>query len=366
MGLRGGIAAAAVLVAAGCYPPDRPCAVGSVCAVVGNGFSGYNGDGEDALETALYFPTAILRHPDGRLLFLDENNYRLRALESDGTVSTVAGNGVHAYSREGAPALETPFENPYDAAYGPDGALYVAGWHEGRILRIGEAGVVEVFAGTGEIAYEGDGRPATLASFLEPKSLAFGPDGSLFVTDTGANRVRRIAPDGIVDRVVGTGDAGPPTEGAGTAVALDQPEGLAWDPVRDRLLIGDTYSHRICAWDPSTFEVTNIAGTGAEGYSGDGGPAVQARLRFPRDLTVADDGTIFLTDTGNKVVREIAPDGTIRTAIGSRSGEPWPAGSLAPEDAPLDYPVGIFWDRGSLYFSDWTHQRVLVHVGATD
>ena len=116
-------------------PEDEPCpdTPGTVCRVIGTGTLGYNGDGLDALESWLYFPSAVRVHPDGRLVVVDFNNMRVRAIEPDGTLVTLAGNGEHAWSTPGAPALETALENPIDAVYGPDGALYILPLHEARV-----------------------------------------------------------------------------------------------------------------------------------------------------------------------------------------------------------------------------------------
>lgn len=320
-----------------------PCPPGHACVVAGDGRAAYDGDGLLAVESALYLPSGVLRWPDGRLAIVDYNNYRIRAIDADGVLDTVAGSGEHDYATPGAGLLDSAFENPIAAVIGPDGLVYLAAQHEGRIHRLND-GVVEVVAGTGVLAFGGDGGDALAADLWDPVGLAF--DGAdLYVSDDFTHRVRRVR-DGVIDTVVGLDD-------------LDAPMGLA---VAGRsLYIADSGHHRVLAYDLDGGGLTVVAGTGEGGYAGDGGPASAAALRSPRAVAAAD-GTLFIADSGNHVVRRVV-DGAIDAFAGTAF--PAPLGEHAPPDeAPLSLPSGLFVDdNGDLYVASMlAHQIVRVRA----
>ncbi|MFN7146005.1 MAG: hypothetical protein ACK4YP_19670, partial [Myxococcota bacterium] len=178
-----------VLLFAACAggPPEKegcPEEPGTVCRVAGTGDLGFNGEGLPALESWLYFPSAVRAHPDGRLVVVDFNNMRVRALDPDGTLVTLVGNGDHAWSSPGAPALETALENPIDAVFAPDGTAYILPLHEARVLHLGADGIVTPCAGSGEVGYAGDGGDALTAAMSEASGLAVDEAGTLYIADT--------------------------------------------------------------------------------------------------------------------------------------------------------------------------------------
>lgn len=320
-----------------------PCPPGDACVVAGTGRAAYDGDGLLAVESSLYLPTDVLRWPDGRLAIVDYNNYRIRAIDSDGVLDTVAGTGDHGYATPGAAPLESSFENPIAAEVGPDGLVYVAAQHEGRVLVLRD-GVVEVVAGTGDLGYGGDGGDALAAELWDPTGLVF--DGAdLYVADDFTHRVRRVR-DGVIETVVGPDD-------------LDRPMGLSVDD--GRLYIADSGHHRIVAYDLDAGGLAVVAGTGTAGYDGDGGLASEALLRSPQGVLAAD-GVLFIADSGNHVVRRIV-DGTVDAFAGTAF--PAPLGDAAPPDeAPLSLPTGLFLDSGGdLYVASMlAHQIVRVRA----
>jgi sugar lactone lactonase YvrE len=310
----------AVTVLAGCGPTETPCeGAGILCRLAGNGSASFDGDGKPALESGLYLTSTVRRGPDGLVYVMDFNNHRLRRVEPDGTLRTVVGNGVHAVAVEGATALETPLENPIDFAFDAGGGIVLIGYHDPRILRVGTAGVVEVLAGTGYASDDGDGGPALEAAFTQLASLAVAPDGRIAVSDDLTHRVRMLV-DGKVVAVAGisgepgfSGDGGPAVE-----AKLDSPRGLAFD-ADGNLLVADTGNHRIRRIDAKGI-ITTLAGTGEPGLAGDEGPALEATFREPNGIDVAVDGSIVVADTGNHRIRRIDPSGTVRTIAGSAPG----------------------------------------------
>jgi len=354
--LRGLTLAWSALALTACSPP---CEVGDVCALMGTGFLGFNGDGA-ADESALASPTAVREDPDGRPLVVDFSNMRLRVLDEADVVTTVVGNGLHAFSEPGADRLATPLENPIDARYGPDGLLYIAPLHEGRVIRIDDAGRVERVACTGTSLNEGgDGGSALDATMGFVGGLAFGPDGTLYVSDNSNHQVRAVQIGGEITTVLGTGERGFDADGDGTQVRLNSPVML--QIVGDELWVVDAGNHRVAALDLATGQVRTVVGTGDEGYAGDGGPAEEATLSDP--FGIATDGErVWIADLGNKVVREIAADGVISTVIAG-SGEIDPEETrrvFDPLDAPVFSPAGLHVaEDGTLLLTDRGTHRVL-------
>ncbi|MDP2313886.1 MAG: hypothetical protein Q8P41_13345 [Pseudomonadota bacterium] len=338
--------------------PDTP---GTVCRAVGTGVLGYNGDGLDALDSWLYFPSAVRTHPDGRLVVVDFNNMRVRAVEADGTLVTLVGTGEHAWSTPGADALETALENPIDAAFGPDGALYILPLHEARVLHVAPNGAVTPCAGSGEVGYEGDGGDATAARISESSGMTVDDAGRLYVADT-QNNVIRVVEDGLIRTLAGAHDAGF-VDGAAADARFSGPQRIAVDD--GVLYVADANNHAIRAVDIATGAVTTLAGTGARGYAGDGGPAAAAQLMYPYGVNVGSDGAVFIADSGNNVVRRVV-DGVIDTVAGTGvegfTGDDGPA-----LDATFAFPAHVLERDGDLYVADMKNGavRVVRGVGAT-
>lgn len=348
----------AVLLAGGCAPTCDP---GEVCVLIGTGELGFNGDGLPGPETALASPTAVREAPDGRPLVVDFSNMRVRVLDADGVVSTLVGEGIHAYSEPGVAALDSPLENPVDARWGPDGLLYIAPLHEGRIVRVSEDGLIERVAGTGEnLETSGDGGPALDATMGYPAGIAWGSDGTLYVSDNTNHRVRAVAPDGSIDTVLGTGERGFDLDGVGRAVRLSYPMQL--EVVDDKLLVADSGNDRVGELDLASGLFRTLVGTGEEGAAGDGGPAALASLSQPTGLAADEDGWLWIGDLGNGVVRQVAPDGTISTVVGADPEGTDPDGETFPAlAAPLRRPAGLaLTASGELLIADRGSHRVLL------
>ncbi len=346
----------------GCTPA---CEDGRICAVMGNGELGFNGDGLAALDTRLATPTDVLIDAQDRIIVVDYSNMRLRRLEPDGTVQTIVGNGIHAYSEPGALALDTPLENPIDAAYGPDSLLYVQPQHEGRVIYVNEAGTIERCAGTGELSDTGDGGPALDATMGYGGGIAVASDGTLYISDQSFSRVRRVSIDGSIDTVIGTGERGTGAAGAGPEFALDLPERVTLDEANNRLLLADTRNHRVVGMDLDTLQVQVLAGRGTEGYSGDGGPALDAELAAPVAVSVAPGGQLVIADLNNDVLRVVYTDGTIDTVAGSPGISPSKVAD--PLGQRVRNPAGMAWTAaGDLLVAERGGHRVLQWMGAAD
>ena len=351
------------LLASACttQPGPDPCTQtpGNVCTLAGTGKRSFNGDGLAAAKTGLYLPSEARRGPDGLLYIMDFNNMRLRRIEADGTISTIAGNGQHAPALVGARATDSPLENPIDFDFLPDGRVLLAQYHDPRLLVLDTDGTLQLVAGdtaAGQQGNEGDGGPATQAKFIEIAGVAVAPDGTIYVADDVANRVRVIR-NGVIDTYAGSGvpsfsgDTGP-----ATSAALNAPAALALDAAGD-LYISDVGNCSVREVTPAGI-ISTVAGQGLPGFAGDGGPASSARLEEADGIAVGADGSLYVGDTFNARVRVVSPSGTITTIAGTgtrgESGDGGPA-----LDAEFGYISRVQLDSdGGLLIADQTNNKI--------
>lgn len=326
-------------------------------------------------------------HPDGGVVFADGPNRRIRLLD-DGVVATVVGNGLSAtandpgpdifdFAGDGLAATDALLSVPCATAVGPDGDLYVAetrlqsqyigqlGFHA-RVRRVDAgSGRISTLAGTTAAGFSGDGGPAAEAELNDPCGVVAAPDGSVYIADTANNRIRRVDADGVIRTVAGTGVPGSGGDGGpALQAALHEPTGLALAPDGD-LLVAEQAGNRIRRLDAQTQTITTVAGTGGPGYSGDGGPAVNARLSSPRAVALRPDGTLLIADTMNNRVRAVASDGRITTVAGTgASGFGGDGGPAA--QAQLAAPTGVAVDpaTGIVHVADGLNQRIRSIDGA--
>ncbi len=261
------------------------------------------GDGGPATAARLTNPADVAIGPDGSLYIADRSNHRVRRVGPDGIISTVAGTGVIGFSGDGGPAAAARLSSPYGVEVGPDGSLYIADRDNSRIRMVGPDGVISTVAG-GVYGFAGDGGPAVLARLAQPWQVKLGPDGSLYILDYSNNRVRRVGPEGIISTVAGNGLSGYSGDGGPAASArLSAPQGLAVGP-DGSLYIGDRQNYRV-RWVGSDGIISTIAGSGAYGFGGDGGPAVRALLLDPAGVALAPDGSLYIADIFNQRVRRV-------------------------------------------------------------
>lgn len=352
-----------LLPAAACLLADEadPCLEnepGVVCSVAGTGALGFNSDGLAPEESDLYLVSQARRGPDGLLYFMDFNNHRLRVTDDDGLLQTIAGTGFHGPGFPEVLATESPLENPIDFDFLPDGRVAFLSYHDPRILTITPEGTLRSIAGIGdigELGNEGDGGFALFAKFIQLDGIAIEPDGTIYVSDSLANRVRVIRGN-MVTTLAGTGaaeysgDGGPATE-----AALHWPTALSLGP-DGSLYVADSGNNVIRRISPAG-AIETIAGTGEAGYSGDDGPATEARLNQPYGVDIAPDGTVYIGDRNNFRVRSVDPSGVIHTVAGNGTqGE-----ANDPEDADsatFDFISRVTLDGNSLLISDQGNSRV--------
>jgi hypothetical protein len=357
-------------------------ASGNICTVAGTGVAGDGADGLAPLATMLYLPADLAFDPAGRMVIVDWNNHRIRALQPDGRLKIVAGTGELTPDL-GTDLVTNRLNHPTDVTFDSAGRMIIAAWHNSRIKRLDLAtGAIEDIAGTGKRDFGGDGGPALAAVLNLPASVVYDPDGNLYISDQANQRIRRVDPSGIIQTVAGSGLRGFGGDGGpALAASFKLPIGqsghpaahIARGPAGD-LYLADTEDNRVRHIDP-TGTVSTLAGTGNFGAAGDGGPATMAELAGPVDVAVAPDGAIYVADTENHCVRRVR-DGVLSTVAGAcgKCTGPTAEGCSCPSTdgaclgdggpalaAHLLRPSGIAFDRdGNLYIADTSHHRIRV------
>jgi sugar lactone lactonase YvrE len=334
---------------------------GELITVAGGNGTGFAGDGGPATKAKLDYPDGLVVDAAGDLLIADSRNGRIRRVDSNGIITTIAGTGEAdtpaktGTPGDGGPATRARLDNPTDVAVGPDGDVFVAEAVGNRIRRIDRNGKITTMAGTGTVGFAGDGGPARLAEFNVPFSLAVNGE-DLYVADLNNGRVRRIDARGNITTVAGNGlDGGGGDADVAIVTELESPDNIAVG--RDgTLYIADRYGDRVRRVSPDGV-ITTVAGTGIPGFSGDGGPGARAQIAGPGAVAVGADGVVYVGDTRNRRVRRIDAAGVITTLAGS--GPFYPGDGLqATEASLLDPRMARRGRDGAVYIADASNNRI--------
>lgn len=329
--------------------------------LAGNGAARFAGDGGQAASASLNQPRGeIAQGPDGNLFIADTFNNRIRRVAPDGVITTVAGNGTGSFGGDGGRATAARLHWPHDVEVDAAGNVWIADSANHRIRRVTPDGVIRTVVGTGVGGFNGDGLAGTATRINRPKGLEITAT-SLWFSDGDNNRVRVLdLATNTVRTVAGTGPRGATGDGGPAIQArLNGPRMIALDQVGN-LYIADSFNHRIRRVGTDGI-ITTVAGTGAAGFSGDGGPATLARLSEPRGLTVGDDGTLYIADTVNARVRQVdLTTGVITTVVGNGAKRFAGDGGQAIA-ASLRNPRGVSFDSaGRLLIADTLNNRIRV------
>ena len=331
--------------------------------VAGTGSIGFSGDGGPASAAQLAIPLGLSLTPGGGYLIVDQGNSRIRRVLPDGTIVTIAGTGSAGFSGDGGPATSAQMNAPTAAVMAGDGSVLITDSNNNRVRRVGPDGNISTVAGTGAAGFAGDDGQASQAQLSFPADVALQADGGYLIGDNDNNRVRRVAPNGVITTVAGSGPAGFAGDGGpATSAQLNDPIGVT--VTRDGgFLIADTNNHRIRRVAPDG-TITTVAGLGAAGFSGDGGPAITAALNTPNAAASGFDTSILIADRLNHRIRRVTPDGTITTAAGTGAAGFNGDGALAP-DTQLNNPFdAVFLPDGDYLIADTSNHRIrLVNAG---
>jgi hypothetical protein len=389
-------------------PPQTATKPGDIVTWVGTGVQGTNPIELDAAgnpagvprESArLDSPVDIAFDAGGTLFVIDWNAHRLRRLAEDALVYPIAG-GIDGDGcsegdlANGCPPLAARLDHPTDLAFASDGSLFLSAWHNSKIKQISaQDGRLRDVCGSGARDYSGDGGACFDADGLPlvaldlPSSVVFDGAGNLFIADQSNQVVRRLGTDGVLKTVCGScpsgglgcpegigysGDGGPATQAKlnnsiGQAV---MPAGKLAFAESGALFIADTFNHVVRRvlpgpdgiigdGDPAEEIIETVAGSGAKGFAGDGGVAVDALLNLPTDLAFLPDGSYVIADRGNHCVRHVDTAGVIGTVAG-RCGIPGSSGDGGPaRQAFLDEPFGVaIGPDGALVIADALNHRI--------
>jgi hypothetical protein len=269
--------------------------------VAGNGFPGFGGDGGPATSAQMDAPNSAVMTADGSILIADSNNHRIRRVDPNGTMSTVAGSTA-GFGGDGAPATSAFLSFPADLALLADGSYLIADNDNNRIRRVGTDGIINTVAGDGTPAFDGDDGPATLAQINDPTGVAATSDGGYLIADLNNRRIRRVGGDGIITTVAGTGSAGFSGDGGPATLAqLNAPDDLS-NAADGSFFIADPVNDRIRRVAPDG-TIATVAGTGTTTFNGDGGPGTSTNLNNPFDAAPNAEGDLLIADTSNDRIR---------------------------------------------------------------
>lgn len=325
----------------------------TVTTLIGTGTPGFT-------DTSVNNPYGLVIGPDGGLYFCDLDNQRIRRMDlKTKTLTTVAGNGQKGYRGDGGPAKEASLNMPHELRFDAKGDLYIAERDNHVIRKVDmKTAVISTIAGTGAAGFTGDGGPGTKAQLRQPHSLLFDRDGTLLICDIGNQRIRRLHLDsGLIETYAGTGEAAATPEGSPVrGTPLKGPRTLAMAGNGD-LYLALREGNAIYRIDAKTQTLHRVAGSGQQGYTGDGGPALNATLGGPKGLAYDGVENLYLADTENHAIRRVSlTSGIISTVLGT--GERGDGPETAPMTCKLSRPHGVLFANGILFVADSEAHRI--------
>lgn len=335
----------------------------TIRSFAGTGSAGYAGDGGPAARATLNQPFHLSQDRQGNFYLADTGNHCIRKIDArTGLIRTVAGNGQKGYTGDGGPAAQATMNEPYGVLPDRDGNLLIVDRLNAVIRRVdAKTGVMSTYAGNGQKGFGGDGGPAAQAMLREPNALDLDPKGDLYIADVADNRIRKVDHrTGIISTVAGTGKREFSGDGGPAAQAgIQGARGVAFDR-EGAMYLCEREGNRVRKVDVHSGIITTVAGTGQKGYTGDGGPALQATFNGPKWIHVGPDGNIYVVDTENHCVRAIDPKTkTLRTVAGGHLGADGDDGPATK--AGMNRPHGCWVDaQGNLYTADTNNHRIRV------
>ncbi|HEY0264280.1 MAG TPA: Ig-like domain repeat protein [Granulicella sp.] len=303
----------------------RVDAAGEVTSVAGSGMQGFAGDGGPATTAELDSPSGVAVDAVGNLYIADTHNHRVRRVDgATGVIATVAGSGVAGFAGDDGAVASARLDVPSGVAVDAAGNLYIADTGNQRVRLVNAAtGVISTIAGNGTQGFGGDGGPASSAELNQPQGVAVSASGDVYIADAGNRRVRVMrGATGLMATV-------------GMALAL--PRGLAVDAAGN-VYIADAASQQVRRVAPDGM-VTMFAGSGVQGFAGDGGSAAAAELDTPAGVAVSPAGLVTFADAGNGRARQVGADGRIYTVAGP--GAVAASGTLTVTAPALVYGSGM-------------------------
>lgn len=326
---------------------------GIITTVAGKFTGAPRTEGQAAVNARLGGPTGVTVDRSGTIYFVEAGigsstglavgGYKVWKVSPAGLLTTLAGNGIPNFSRDGTLATAAQLNSPSGVAVGASGVLYISDTQNQRVRAVAPGSAIATLAGSGVPGFNGEIESPRTALLNRPVGVAADAQGNWYVADTANNRVRKVQPGGNLITIAGNGNASYfGDDGLATRGSVNQPEGVAVDAAGN-VYIADTLDHAVRMVTPDGV-INTLAGTGTPGYSGDGGPANRARLNRPRGVAVDAGGNVYVADTGNNQVRRIDRLGTIETV---------------DTGGALSDPRGVAVDgAGNLYIADTGNRSV--------
>ena len=323
----------------------------------------------ETLTSEVRNPYGIVTGPDGALYICEIDRHVISRLDlKTRKLTIVAGTaGTSGHAGDGGPATKATLFEPYEIRFDKAGNMFFVEMKNHLIRRVDKAtGVISTVAGTGEAGFSGDGGPAAKAQFRQPHSIQFDKLGRLVVCDIGNHRVRRIdLKTGVITTIAGNGERKPTPEGASfsPATPLHGPRAIDFDP-QGNLYLALREGNQIFRVDAKTNKLSVLAGTGAKGWTGDNGPAVQADLNGPKGVSWSRDGGVYIADTESHTIRRIdTKTGVITTVLGN--GKRGDGGDGDPAACGTARPHGVYVDKlGRVFVGDSEAHKVRWLVAA--
>ena len=335
-----------------------------ISTVAGNGSATYAGDGGAATSASLYTPYGVAFDTAGNFYIADLNNNRIRKVDKNGILTTVAGKSGSGYSGDGGTATNASLHSPANVALDTSGNLFIADSQNNRIRKVAANGIITTVAGNGSATFAGDGGSATNASLNYPNGVVFDAFGNLYIADTDNNRIRKMDTNGIITTAAGNGAGFSGDGGLATNAILYWPHGVTFD-ISGNLYIADYNNNRIRKMDTNGI-ITTVAGKSGSGYSGDGGTATNSTLYYPEGVSCDTFGSLYIADMDNNRIRKVDTNGIITTVVGKGTAG-YSGDGGTPTNASLYHPFGVTCDTsGNLYIADTVNARirkVLLYAG---
>jgi sugar lactone lactonase YvrE len=336
--------------------PRPALAAATVSTLIGNGSPGFS-------DLQVSNPYGVLIGRDGGLYFCDLDNQRIRRFDlKSKTTRTIAGDGRRAFGGDGGPALSGSLNMPHEIVFDARNNMYIAERDNHVVRKVdGKTGIISTLAGTNTPGFSGDAGPASQAQLRQPHSIAIGPDGRLLICDIGNHRIRAVdLAKGTIDTIAGTGERLPTPDGAPLkGTPLNGPRTMVID--RDgTIYLALREGNQLYRIAPKTQTLHHLAGTGEQGWSGDGGPARQAKLAGPKGLALSRRN-LYIADTESHTIRRVNLDtGIITTVLGTGTRGDGPESD--PLQCKLSRPHGLYADPDgtTLYVTDSEAHRIRV------
>jgi sugar lactone lactonase YvrE len=337
-----------------------------ITTFAGGGFTA--AEGVDRLDASFSRPEQMAFDANGSLYFAELLSSRIRKIDTNGIVTTVAGGVSSGFGGDNGPATAARLRFPYGIAIDSVGDIIIADTFNHRIRKVTVAnGIIRTIAGIGSSGSTGDGGAATFAQLDRPRNIAIGPNDEIYFSDRDNHRIRKINGAGVISTVAGNGTPGFFGDGGlALTASLSRPTGLAFYGTNRHLLISDSSNDRIRRLDLSSGIITTFAGSGSGGggggggggFSGDGGAATNAVMNGPEGIVVSAENEVFFADLQNERVRKVDTNGIITTVAGNGIGVFAGDGGL-PAFASLNGPSGVAVDQGgALFISEGGNDRI--------